>query len=268
MQYAIFASRKNQSTPMPSVKYSWLNNKWIILILVLLFTSLIDSQAQNSFSISGDDAKRKEPLKEALQLGSAGVSVKVKLDNEGNLSCGGKSFSDLYLNQLSKVGSRNSPFLIIAEIEGDSSKIISALNAALAPNTDFLYGMQGDEVRKGDVKLILWGDIPFASIKSLPARSYFTLYMMEKGSSKGKADADFLGINFDKLYKWNGRESMPNMQYHGLQTNLKAAHKAGQKTILFDAPETFNAWNILTNAGTDYFVVKDLAKFSKYLKEK
>jgi hypothetical protein len=61
---------------------------------------------------------------------------------------------------------------------------------------------------------------------------------------------------------------MPNMQYHGLQTNLKTAHKSGQKTILFDAPETFNAWNILSNAGTDYFVVSDIEKFNRFLKDK
>jgi hypothetical protein len=252
---------------LPSIK-SLQTIKCLTTAFALLIVLFAHAQVQTPSCIAADDAKRNLPLKEAIQSKCSGVSIKLKLGNDGNLTCNGKSFSDVYLKQLPNVNPESNPFLLVAQFEGDSSKIATALNKALMPYKELFCSLNGNEEYSRKFKLLLWGDIPYAEIQALKVRSFYTIFMMRKGSSRGKSKADVLGIDFENLYKWNGRESMPNMQYHGLQTNLKTAHKSGQKTILFDAPETFNAWNILSNAGTDYFVVSDIEKFNRFLKDK
>ena len=243
----------------------------IISIRKGLFVHLLFATALNSVSfsqpafISADDAKRKTPLNAALQSGCSGVSLLVKMDDEGYLSCAGKSLESTYLKSFKAGNAPNKPFLLILELEGDSMKMLGALDKLLASYSDLLSKQVGKETVSGKLKIFIWGDVPYGQISKVEYRSYFPLSIMDSDGAKGLSSAAALGLNFDALYDWKGRESMPNMQYHSMQMNLKAARKAGQKTFMFEAPETFNAWNILSNAGTDYFVVKDLEKFKKYL---
>jgi len=236
------------------------------LFLHLLFATALQSVslAQPAF-ISADDAKRKAPLNEALQAGCSGVSLLVKLDDEGYLSCAGKSLESTYLESFKVGNAPNKPFLLILELEGDSLKMLGALDKLLGSYSDLLSKQVGKEEVSGKLKIYIWGDVPHVQIGKEQYRSYFPLSLLDDEGARSRNSAAALGLNFDALYDWKGRESMPNMQYHSMQMNLKAAHKAGQKTFMFEAPETFNAWNILSNAGTDCFVVKDLEKFKKYL---
>jgi hypothetical protein len=234
----------------------------LLSAICLMINSNVYSQA-SSF-ISADDARRKAPLSEALEVGCAGVSLKVKLDDDGQFTCAGKSFENVYLKNIQSNNALKSPFLILLEMDGDSLKMMDALNTLLTPYNEMLSKRSGNSELPGKLKIIVWGDIPYAKIKTTDNLCYFALSFMKK-EGVGSQIANNVGINFDDLYNWNGRESMPNMQYHSMQMNLKAVHKGGQKTFMFKAPETFNAWNILSNAGADYFVVEDLVKCKKYL---
>lgn len=238
--------------------------------LLCLFATACTLMHLNAYSqigafISANDARRKAPLSEAMAAGCAGVSVTVKLDDEGRFTCAGKSFENTYLKSFQARNNSNAPFLLILKLDGDSLKMLGALDKLLASYSDLLSKQVGKEEVSGKLKIYIWGDVSHAQIGKVQYRSYFPLSLLDNEGAKGRSSAAALGFNFEALYNWKGRESMPNMQYHSMQMNLKAAHKAGQKTIMFEAPETFNAWNILTNAGTDYFVVNDLEKFKKYL---
>ena len=235
----------------------------VITALILIATnSLI---GQNAVFISANDAKRKMPLSEAVQARCGGVSVCVKLTDEGKLECAGKSFEQTYLKPAMKMEFNANAFILVLEFEGDSLKMLGALDKLLGSYSDLLSKQVGKEEVSGKLKIYIWGDVPHLQIGKEQYRSYFPLSILDDEGARGRSSAAALGLNFDALYDWKGRESMPNMQYHSMQMNLKAAHKAGQKTFMFEAPETFNSWNILSNAGTDYFVVKDLEKFKKYL---
>jgi hypothetical protein len=238
------------------------------LFVHLLFATALYSVslAQPAF-ISADDAKRKTPLTEALQSGCSGVSLLVKLDDEGHLSCAGKSLESTYLKSFKAGHAPNKPFLLILELEGDSLKMLGALDKLLGSYSDLLSKQVGKEEVSGKLKIYIWGDVPHVQIGKELYRSYFPLSILDDEGARGRSSAAALGLNFDALYDWKGRESMPNMQYHGMQMNLKAARKAGQKTFMFEAPETFNAWNILSNAGAEYLIVKDLDKVRRYLLE-
>ena len=155
---------------------------------------------------------------------------------------------------------------MVLELDGDSLKMMDALNKLLAPYQEILSKRSGNKVLPGKLNIIVWGDVPYAKIASTDYLNYFALSFMKKEGIGGQITNN-VGLNFEDLYSWNGRESMPNMQYHGMQMNLKAARKVGQKTFMFEAPETFNAWNILSNAGAEYFIVKDLDKVRRYLLE-
>jgi len=238
--------------------------KYIAILTLILFATPILT-AQNAIFISAHDAKRKMPLSEAVQAGCGGVSVFVKLTDDGHFECAGKSFDQTYLKPAMKMKFNANDFVFVLKLEGDSLKMLVALDKLLAPYSDLLSKQVGKDQVSGKLKIFIWGDVPYGQISKMEHRSYFPLSIMDNEGAKGRSSANGLGINFDALYDWKGRESMPNMQYHSMQMNLKAARKAGQKTFMFEAPETFNAWNILSNAGTDYFVVKDLEKFKKYL---
>jgi hypothetical protein len=145
--------------------------------------------------------------------------------------------------------------------------MLGALDKLLGSYSDLLSKQVGKEEVSGKLKIYIWGDVPHVQIGKELYRSYFPLSILDDEGARGRSSAAALGLNFDALYDWKGRESMPNMQYHGMQMNLKAARKAGQKTFMFEAPETFNAWNILSNAGAEYLIVKDLDKVRRYLLE-
>jgi len=236
-----------------------------IVISTLIFISTHLLIGQNTVFISANDAKRKMPLSEAVQAGCSGVSFCIRLTDEGKLECAGKSFEQMYLKPAMTMDFKSNVFVFVLEFEGDSLKILGALDKLLASYSDLLSKQVGKEEVSGKLKLYIWGDVPHGQISKVEYRSYFPLAMMDEEGTSGRNSAAALGLNFDALYDWKGRESMPNMQYHSMQLNLKAARKAGQKTFMFEAPETFNAWNILSNAGTDFLVVKDLEKFKKYL---
>jgi hypothetical protein len=236
----------------------------LLSAICLIISSYAHGQA-SSF-ISADDARRKAPLSEALEVGCVGVSVKVKLDADGRFTCAGKSFEDMYLKSFQSNNQIKSPFLMVLELDGDSLKMMDALNKLLAPYQEILSKRSGNKVLPGKLNIIVWGDVPYAKIAPTDYLSYFALSFMKK-EGIGSPITNNVGLNFEDLYSWNGRESMPNMQYHGMQMNLKAARKVGQKTFMFEAPETFNAWNILSNAGAEYFIVKDLDKVRRYLLE-
>jgi hypothetical protein len=242
----------------------------LILAYIVLFVWLkSDLYAQKAMFISANDAKRKMPLSEAVQAGCVGVSVRVKLTNEGRFECSGRLFEHEYLKPALKMDFNGNPFVIILQLDGDSMQMAGALDKLLAPYADLLSKQVGKEEVKGKLKVYVWGDVPSKRLKSANDNfcSYFTLAMMDKKQAQGDFSAHAFGMIFESLYSWNGRESMPNMQYHGMQMNLKAARKAGQNTFMFEAPETFNAWNILSHAGVQYFIVKDLDKARRFLLE-
>lgn len=250
---------------MRAIDFSQSFTSKLIVILTLIVIATQSLMGQNAVFISANDAKRKMPLSEAVQAGCSGVSVHVRLTDEGHFECAGKSFEQTYLKPTMKVEFNANTFVFVLELEGDSMKMLGALDKLLASYSDLLSKQVGKETVSGKLKIFIWGDVPYGQISKVEYRSYFPLSIMDSDGARGRSSAAALGLNFDALYDWKGRESMPNMQYHSMQMNLKAARKAGQKTFMFEAPETFNAWNILSNAGTDYFVVKDLEKFKKYL---
>ena len=247
--------------------------KSLLLILTLIITPSI--YGQNSSFISAKDHKRKQPLGEALIAGASGVSIEIKLDKNGSWNSS-IDWEKVYLKPLQQQFERvtapsnteSKPFLILINVKGDSSKTFEALNKTLAPYASILTQFSP---LKTDIKpIVVWvhGDIPYNEASYASATRYFfpVRPLLNNLSTNSKVVGVY--IDFDEHYKWNGKEFMPNMQYHGLQTAIKMAKKQSLIVLAEDCPETDNAWTILKNSGVDYFIVSDFDKYKKYLQNR
>ncbi len=242
---------------------------------MMLLASPLFCFGQNNAFISANDHKRKQPLKEALNAGAGGVSIDIKLDKNGNWNSS-LDWEGLYLKPLTQQFSNNTApsstevnsFILLLNVKGDTTKTLDALNKTLASYTSILT--QRNASRSENKPLSIWvrGDIPLreAAYPSAPVY-FFTLQPLLK-SVHTNANIKGAYLDFDEHYNWNGKEFMPNMQYHALQTAVKSAKKQGLIIIAEDCPETDNAWTILKNSGIDYFIVSGFEKYQNHLKNK
>ena len=242
---------------------------------LFLLASGLSAFGQNNTFISSSDHKRKQPLKEALNDGAGGVSIEIKLDKNGNWSSS-LDWENLYLKPLKQHFSNNAtpalkevvPFILLLNVKGDSTKTLDALNKSLAPYTSLLTQITASKTDYKPISIWVRGDIPFyeATYTSEPRYFFPVQPLLNSPHSNTKIKGAY--IDFDEHYKWNGKEFMPNMQYHALQTAIKAAKKQGLIIMAEDCPETDNAWTILKNSGIDYFIVSDFDKYQQHLKNR
>jgi hypothetical protein len=246
-----------------------------LTLSVLLLVSSLYSFGQNNTFIPANDHKRKLPLTDALNAGAGGVSIEIKLDKNGNWSTA-LDWENLYLKALKQHFSNYSapsggeirPFLLLLRIKGDSAKTLDALNKTLAPYASCLTQFNETNTIYKPVSIGVYGDIPYKeSSNNSEPRFYFSIQPL-LNSVPTNTNIKGAYIDFDEHYKWNGKEFMPNMQYHALQTAIKAAKKQGLIIMAEDCPETDNAYTILKNSGVDYFIVGDFEKYQKHLQNK
>lgn len=225
-------------------------------------------------AISAADHKRKKPLFEAMDAGLAGVSIKIKYGKDGSLTCSGKSFEELYLKPLqARVSANNGwvypsrpdEFVVLAEIDGDSTLAYAALEKYLLSYQEMLSSFVDGKRNKHAVKLILSGDVPRQQILRSSNR-YCTLdEPIQKPDARYDGNSVSISVlNFGKVFSWDGELNMPNMQYHSFISYIKNAHKAGRLVVLRNIPEKPNAWGIFLEANADYLEIEDIEAFVRY----
>ena len=243
-----------------------------LMLALLLLASHLHSFGQGNSFISANDHKRKQPLKEALNAGADGVSIEIKLDKNGTWSSS-LDWENLYLKPLKQQFSNNvapsgtevKPFILLLHIQGDSTKTLDVLNKTLATYSSMLTQMSSSKTEYKSVSIWVCGDIPFNEDAYASEPRYFLPVQPLLNSAHTNTKIKGAYVDFDEHYKWNGKEFMPNMQYHALQTAIKAAKKQGLLSMAEDCPETDNSWTILKNSGIDYFIVSDFDKYQKHL---
>lgn len=229
-------------------------------------------------AISKDDHKRKMPLEEALNVGFAGVSIKIKVGKDGSLKCGSKDFEDLYLKPLQNRISENNgwvysgrpdEFYLIANIDGDSLLALKSLLKIFQNYSSILSSFSDGKRQKKALKLVLSGDIPQSQMIAESNRFYTFEETVQKVDQRFDGNSiSISSMNFDKLFNWDGTQNMPNMQYHSFISYLKNARKAGRSTFVTNIPETQNAWGIMLEAGADFLEIEDFETFVVFWKNR
>jgi hypothetical protein len=249
----------------------------LLIILFLIFSCALKTEAQTlniDKAVSKDDHKRKMPLIEALNAGFAGVSIKIKVGKDGALKCNGKNFEDVYLKPLQNritenngwvYSGRPDEFYLIVHVDGDSLIAMKGFEKIFENYGSILSSFSEGKRQKKAIKIVLSGDVPRTQM--LLATNRF--YTFEE--SIQKIDARFDGnsisiskMNFDKLFNWDGSQSMPNMQYHSFISYLKNARKAGRLTLINDIPDNPNAWGIMLEAGADFLEIENFEAFTVF----
>lgn len=241
------------------------------LFLLMLFSFQITAQSVREKAISSDDHNRKKPLFEAIEAGFAGVVIEVEVNKTGDLMCGKKSFSELYLKPLKTRIEQNNgwvypdkveEFIIVVDFKTDSNATYSSFIKTLVPFHALITSYDAGKRTKKAIKIILTGNVPTKEITKSEKR-FCTL---DEPINKLKSELDALTvslatINFKKIFDWKGEGSMPNMQYHGYTTYIKLAHKIGRSVRVKNIPENANAIGILSEAGVDLIEIKDIQEF-------
>jgi alkaline phosphatase len=248
---------------------------YIILLLILGAINVCNSQnAYIPNAIASADHKRAHPLTDALNAGFAGISAEIALNKEGQLKCGSKYLEDLYFKPLLDLAKNNNgwiypgtpeEFVLFLTIKADSVETYKTLRKLMESYASIITQYTGATRTKKAVRVIISGEIPSSQIQSESTRFCSLDEPIQKtGKAGGNTAYSFATLNFNKNYNWSGDGNMTNTEYYSMTTFVKLAHKSGRLVRVIRIPEKENAFNLLANAGVDFFEVNDIDNFIRY----
>lgn len=229
-----------------------------------------------------NDYIHKHPLFDALENGFNNVEADIFLKH-GKLIVAHifpyfKSHSTLellYLKPLSERISKNyghvfagytSPLILMIDIKTNADKTYKALKPLLEKYRPILSGCENGKVVYRAVTIVLSGNKPYALLENEQNRLAFIDEDLRKMPSDSAGNNVFAmaSCKYSNVIKWNGKNTMPNIERKKLLAFVAMAHKIGAKVRLWASPEKKEVWNELLSCGVDLINTDQLVNFKNY----
>jgi hypothetical protein len=98
---------------------------------------------------------------------------------------------------------------------------------------------------------------PLAALDGIPS---------DLGKGISPAVMPVISDRFHAIFKWDGKDSMPENELKQLQDLANRAHAEGKKLRLWGIPDQANCWKILLAAGVDLINTDHLKKFAAFMR--
>lgn len=231
-----------------------------------------------------NDYAHARPLLDALDQGFTSVEADIFLVN-GKLLVGhhvlelrpARTLEALYLQPLAaRIQTRNGhvygpeiPFTLMIDLKTAAEPTYAALDAALAPYREWLTSVEGNEVRRGAVTVVLSGNRPVETV-SRAAQRWVSLdgRPADLDSTAPPHLIPWISDSWSGHFRWNGRGEMPAEERAKLRSLVERTHQRGSKLRFWGAPDRPETWGTLLDAGVDLINTDRLADLSEFLQRR
>lgn len=229
-----------------------------------------------------NDYMHKRPLLDALEQGFCSVEADISLVNgqllvahSADQTKPDRTLQALYLDPLRErvkangghVYPEHGDFWLLIDHKTDGKTTYPVLHAVLEQYADILTRINGIEVKKGAVTVVVDGADEF--IKAQQVR-YASIdgRLSDLDSDAPVSLIPWISADWKSAFAWKGEGTMPDAERARLREFVGKAHAKGRKIRFWGLPLRPAVWPELYDAGVDFLNADNLAGMRKFLLEK
>jgi hypothetical protein len=230
-----------------------------------------------------NDYLHKRPLLDALDHGFCSVEADIFLKNGRLLvahvssqTAPEKTLQALYLDPLrarvqknqGRVFPNGPEFTLLIDLKEDWRKIYPALHSVLTNYADILTTFQDEVEHTNAILVIISGDRDLKMFDGESLRyAAFDGDLNDLGQNRPATLIPWISINWKTQFSWDGRRAMSETEALKLQKIVGRAHAEHFRLRFWGAPDTLNAWKVLSAASVDLINTDDLAGVQDFFKK-
>ncbi len=252
---------------------------------LLLFTAHAAAAAEQVTPLpqahAHNDYHHDVPLGDALKHGFCSVEADVFLV-DGELLVGHsrdelrpeRTLEKLYLAPLKERIKNNGgrvyrdgpEFTLLIDFKNDGKQTYAALRKLLEKYAPLLTSVNGDQIQRGAVTIVISGDRPQEVIAADKMRHVGIDGRLSDLDSQAPAHLmPMISDRWGAHFSWKGNGDIPTAEKEKLDTIVKKAHAAGRTVRFWATPENPQVWQVLFDAGVDHINTDDLAGLQAFL---
>ncbi|MVT41101.1 hypothetical protein GO495_10955 [Chitinophaga oryziterrae] len=255
----------------------------LLSIWILLFfphTSLSQNITFLPNAYAHNDYWHKRPLFDALDNGFTYVEADVYL-RKGQLVVAhmlpvlqpSRTLDKLYLNPLSNhfnndsMGIASPPITLMIDIKSEPEKTYQALALLLHRYESLLSYYENGTLHKRAVTIVVTGNKPVRTIKSLDCRYVFIDEdLIQMAKEKNPANLfPIASCRYGRILSRNGEEPLSKEEKQTLCRYVQIAHQNGKIVRLWASPENAIVWKELLSCGVDLINTNKLVALKTFL---
>jgi glycerophosphoryl diester phosphodiesterase len=248
--------------------------------MLLPHTSLSQNITFLPNAYAHNDYWHKHPLFDALDNGFTYVEADVYL-RKGQLVVAhmlpvlqpSRTLEKLYLNPLShffkndSMGITYPPITLMIDIKSNPEKTYQALAGLLHRYESLLSYYENGTLYKRAVTIVITGNKPVRTIKSLDCRYVFIDEdLIQMAKEKNPANLfPIASCRYGRILGRNGEETLSKEEKQNLCRYVQIAHQNGKIVRLWASPENTIVWKELLSCGVDLINTNKLAALKTFL---
>ncbi len=233
---------------------------------------------------SHNDYLRERPLFDALDAGFCNVEADVFAVDGALLVAHGwrglraeRDFESLYLAPLFErhrtLGAIHAGcdagFTLLVDIKADAEGAYALLREILAPYRAMLTCLEGGEVVRSSVTVILSGSRPRATLAAESDRLVFMDGRLADLAGEAAAGDELIPLvsdSFPRVFRWRGSGPFPKAERARLAELVALAHQSGRRLRFWAVPGGEAGWRALAAAGVDLIGTDDPQRLARFLR--